>query len=230
MVRHTTSAIAVDGRADESDWDRAPWGGEFARAEGGRPVPGSARAKLLWDQTHLYLYAEVRDRDVFSPYTERDDPLWKADVLELFVDADRNGRGYIELQVNPRGAIFDAFFPVTRAHEHHLGWSSKMRAAVQIDGTADDQGDTDRGWSVEIALPHGDVKGMDGAMAVATPPRPGDRWRLNAIRVDRPKGKGISASSWSPITIRDFHALDRMLTVVFADAEGAVPAASGAGP
>ena len=67
-------------------------------------------------------------------------------------------------------------------------------------------------------------------MKVTIPPQPGDRWRLNVIRVDLPRGaKGVAASSWSPITIRDFHALGRMLTVVFADAEGKLPGNDAAG-
>src|SRR5262249_53559750 len=49
----------------------------------------------------------------------------------------------------------------------------------------------------------------------------GDRWRLNVVRVDTKSGdSNPAASSWNPITISDFHALDRMLTVVFADSAG----------
>jgi hypothetical protein len=63
----------------------------------------------------------------------------------------------------------------------------------------------------------------------------GDRWRLNVVRVDVKSGdKNQTASSWNRITLGDFHALDRMLTVVFADAGGSIvptetSAPSGAG-
>ena len=73
-------------------------------------------------------------------------------------------------------------------------------------------------------------------MAIALPPQVGDRWRLNVVRVDLKTGdKNPSASSWNRITYGDFHALDRMLTVVFADASGSIRATraesgSGAGP
>lgn len=58
-------------------------------------------------------------------------------------------------------------------------------------------------------------------MKVTIPPAIGDKWKLNVVRVDLAKGaKQINASSWNQITIQDFHALDRMLTVTFGDAEG----------
>ena len=214
-VHAGAAPIEIDGRPDDRDWRRAAWSPWFTTAKGGRPMPGDARAKLLWDRDHLYALVEVTDEAIHSPYSGRDDPLWKADVVEIFVDADRDRRGYIELQVNPRGAIFDAFFPITRAQKHHFEWSSAMRAAVKVDGDAADAGSRDRGWIAEMAIPHGDVKGMAADMAVATPPQPGDRWNLNVVRVDKPKGSGITASTWNPITIRDFHALGRMLTVTF---------------
>jgi hypothetical protein len=216
LVRRAAGAITLDGRADEPDWAAAAQSPEFTRAEGGPKLVGAARAKLLWDDEFLYAFIEVDDPDVHSKYTGQDDPLWKEDVVELFIDADGNRRGYVELQVNPRGAHFDAWFPRTRAQPHHFEWQSGMKSAVDVRGTLDERGDKDSGWRAEIAIPLVDVKGMDAAMKVAVPPAPGDRWQLNVIRVDKPKKGGIAASSWSPITIQDFHALDRMFMVVFA--------------
>ena len=223
-VRRTSAAVTIDGKDSEPDWQLAQQSPIFEVAEGGPKLVGSARARLLWDDHNLYAMVDVEDEDVYSQYKKQDDPLWKEDVVEIFIDADRNRHGYVELQVNPRNAHFDAWFPVTRAKESHFEWTSGMKSAVQVRGTVDERGDHDKGWSVEIAVPLADVKGMDPAMKVTIPPAPGDRWRLNVIRVDLPRGQGgVAASSWSPITIRDFHALGRMLNVVFADAEGKLP-------
>lgn len=215
-IEHARGEITIDGKADEADWQRAPLSPLFTSAAGGRPLTGSARARLLYDQTNLYAFIEVEDTEVFSPYSKHDDSLWKADVVELFIDADGNRKGYIELQVNPRGAHFDAWFPVNRHKPHHFEWTSKMVSKVVVHGTIDNRKDVDRGWDVEIAIPLADVKGMDADMAVSIPPQPGESWRLNVVRVDKPKDDQLGASTWSPITIRDFHALNRMLTVVFA--------------
>ena len=234
QVRRASGPVTLDGKDAEPDWKLAEASPTFETAEGGPAVEGSARARLLWDDTNLYAFIEVEDSDVHSQYARQDDPLWKEDVVELFIDADRNRHGYVELQVNPKNAHFDAWFPVTRGKESHFEWTSRMRSAGEVKGTVDERDDRDQGWSAEIAIPLADVKGMDADMKVTIPPAPGDKWRLNVIRVDLPRGaKGVAASSWSPITIRDFHALGRMLNVVFADADGRVPgkdAAADGGP
>ena len=67
-------------------------------------------------------------------------------------------------------------------------------------------------------------------MKIHLPPKIGDRWKLNVVRVDK-RGQAVTASTWNRISISDFHALNRMLTVVFADpAGGIVPGAPGAAP
>ena len=215
-VRRATGAVVLDGKASEADWARAELL-PFADAEGGPAVPGSARARLLWDDRHLYAFVEIEDKDVASQFKKPDDPLWKEDCVELFIDADGSGRGYVELQVNPRGAIFDSWYPTVRP-ESDVAWSSGMKAKVALDATLDKRDDADKGWAVEIAIPLAAVKGKDDAMKVTLPPRPGDRWKLNLVRVDKPRDAGVAASSWARIGIGDFHAIDRLKTVVFADA------------
>lgn len=222
-VSKASAPIVIDGKADEASWKRAPMSASFTDAEGGRAVGAETHAQLLWDDSYLYAFIQVADSDIYSQFQNRDDTLWKEDVVELFIDADRNGRGYVELQVNPNNAHFDAWFPRNRGQKHHFEWNSKMKSAVTIDGTNDERGDVDRSWNVEIAIPLEDVKGMNKAMAVQLPPALGDKWRLNVVRGEKPKDKGLAASSWNPITIKDFHALGRMLTIEFVDEKGELP-------
>jgi hypothetical protein len=220
VIRRTDEPITIDGKADEPAWQRVPFGPDFSDAEGSPPMGLSTRAKMLYDDDNLYVFIQAEDTDVHSPYTEHGEPLWKADVVELFIDADKTGRGYVELQVNPNNAQFDAWFPQRRGGPTDTDWTAGMTSAVVVHGTTDVRDDTDRGWDVEIAIPLAAVKGRDEAMKVNIPPRVGDTWRLNVVRVELPRKGKLSASSWNPITYQDFHALDRMLTVTFGDAEG----------
>ncbi len=97
-----------------------------------------------------------------------------------------------------------------------------METKVKLRGTTE-PGDTDVGWDAEIKIPWAAVKGRDEAMKVELPPKVGDKMRLNVVRVDQTTGdKAQAASSWNRITYGDFHALDRMLTVVFADETGSI--------
>lgn len=221
-VPRASADIMLDGVASEPAWATAAASAEFPAAEGSGEPPGKATARLTWDEHFLYAFVSVIDGDVVSPYKNHDDPLWKADCVELFIDADRNGRGYVELQVNPNNATFDSWFETTRAKPGDPSWESGMQTAVSLRGTAE-AGGADKGWDVEIAIPWPAVRGRDDAMQVVLPPRVGDRWRLNIVRVDLKTGdKNPTASSWNRITYADFHALDRMLTVVFADANGSI--------
>jgi len=224
VIRKAQGPIEIDGRASEDAWKRPGTSPAFTAAEGGPALRGETRARWLWDEQYLYLFVEVGDPEVFSQYKGQDDPLWKEDVVEVFIDADRNRRGYVELQVNPHNAHFDAFFATTRAVKGDESWNSGMRSAVVVHGTLDNRGDTDRGWDLEVAIPLAAVKGQATDMAVTLPPRVGDVWRLNVVQSDKAEGVSgkLMVASWNPITYQDFHALDRMLEVQFGDEAGNV--------
>lgn len=222
-VPHATAAITVDGIANELAWASSSASPDFVTADGSPEPLGKASARMTWDEQNLYLFVQVIDSDVYSQYTKHDEPLWKQDCVEMFIDANGDRRGYVELQVNPNNATFDSFFRGTRAEPGDETWDSQMITAVKVRGTADKAGDSDQGWDVEIAIPLAAVKGRDMGMNVSLPPKVGDRWKLNVVRVDTRSGGGNpSATSWNRITYSDFHALDRMLTVVFADSQGSI--------
>jgi hypothetical protein len=232
VVRRASGEIKVDGKADEADWGKAEKTPGFLVAEGGEPVGGETRARFLYDDKNLYVFVDVADKDVASSFKKHDDTLWKEDCVELFIDADGSGKGYVELQVSPRGVTFDSWFKAGRAEGGDVAWESDMKAAVVVDGTLDKRGDQDTGWTAELAIPLAAVKGRDEAMKVNLPPAIGDRWKLNVVRVEKPEKGGPTASAWAQIGIADFHATDRLKTVVFGDAEGATsgPAARPAAP
>jgi hypothetical protein len=222
-IPHASGPITIDGLANEPGWRTSVMSPEFLTADGSPEPVGKATARMTWDEQNLYVFVQVTDTDIYSQYKTHDEPLWKQDVVEMFIDADGNRRGYVELQVNPNNATFDSWFVNTRAQPGDEAWTSNMQTAVRVRGTADKAGDTDQGWDVEIAIPLAAVKGRDEAMGVAIPPRVGDKWRMNVVRVDyRSSGGSPGVASWNRIGYSDFHALDRMLTVVFADETGSI--------
>ena len=234
-IPHAAGPIAIDGLATDPGWANAVTSPEFQTAEGCPEPGGKATAKLSWDEQYLYVFVSVIDTDVVAELTKHDDSLWKADDVEVFIDADSNRRGYVELQVNPNNATFDSWFATTRAQPGDPSWDSGMVTAVKVRGTPA-ANDSDQGWDAEIAIPWAAVKGRDANMAVRTPPQVGDRWRMNVNRVDRATtSQNTSVQTWNRITCSDWHATDRMLTVVFADPTGGIvakppePAGSGAG-
>jgi len=226
-VPHAAGPITIDGIGSEPGWAAAVMSPELVTADGSPEPVGKAIARMTWDEQNLYLFVQVTDSDIYSQYKAHDEPLWKQDVVELFIDADGNRRGYVELQVNPNNTTFDSWFMSTRAQPGDEAWTSNMQTAVRVRGTADKAGDADQGWDVEIAIPLAAVKGRDDAMKVRLPPQVGDVWKLNIVRVDyRSSGGSPGVSSWNRISYSDFHALERMLTVVFANTAGSIKPAN----
>jgi hypothetical protein len=223
-VQRAQGEIKIDGLATDPGWAGVQQA-ELVPAEGGTEPIGKATAKLTWDDDFLYAFVSVQDTDIVTPYKNQDDPLWKGDCVELFIDADGNRTGYVELQVNPHNATFDSWFETTRAKPGDEAWDSNMVTAVKLRGSPEPADSGDLGWDVEIAIPWAAVKGKSETMNVRTPPEVGDRWRLNLVRVDRKSGAkptDVWASSWNRISMADFHALDRMLVAVFADRTGSI--------
>ena len=232
LVRKTPKPIKIDGKLDEPAWKAAPSTGLFVNTMTGEPAPPNTEAKLLWDNQNLYIAFENVDTDVWGTLTERDSKLWTQEMDEVMIDANGDGKGYIELQVAPNGTIFDTYLPTYRKYEDSLDpkrkpydWNSKLKAAVKVDGTLNKRDDQDKGWTAEMALPLADVNGLD-SNGVKVPPALGDKWRLNMFRMDSPKdAKAQTALGWSAPMVGDFHKLDRFGEMVFVDEKGEVPAA-----
>jgi hypothetical protein len=229
IVRKTPKPLKIDGKLEEAAWKDAPSTGPFADTMSGAPGGVKTEAKLLWDDKNLYIAFENEDTDIWSELKNRDDKLWQQEAVEVMIDADGNGKTYTEFQVNPTGAIFDTYLPTYRKYEDSIDpkrkqfdWNSKMVAKVVVDGTLNKRGDTDKSWTVEMAIPLADVNGLDTSGA-KVPPALGDTWRINLYRLDKPKDKGEQAVGWSPPMVGDFHALDKFGQIVFADDKGELP-------
>jgi hypothetical protein len=232
LVRKTSKPIKVDGKLDEPAWKTAPSTGMFVNTMTGEPAQPNTEAKLLWDNQNLYIAFENEDTDVWGTLAERDAKLWTQEMDEVMIDANGDGKGYVELQVAPNGTIFDTYLPTYRKYEDSLDpkrkpydWNSKLKAGVKVDGTLNKREDQDKGWTAEMALPLADVNGLD-TNGVKVPPALGDKWRLNMFRMDSPKdAKAQTALGWSAPMVGDFHKLDRFGEIVFVDDKGELPTA-----
>jgi hypothetical protein len=210
-VHRADGPIQIDGRFDEPSWQKLPSTGRFLRTVGGGRARLDTWAKLLWDDTSLYVAFYCADPDIRSPYKKRDEPLWQADAVEVFIDADGDGKTYVEIQVSPANVLFDSFFSEKRKGD--LSYTAGIRSSVRVDGTLNQPGDRDRSWTVEMAIPLKDIRN-----APRIPPKIGDTWRANLIRVER-TGGDVDDSAWSPPGA-DYHNLGAMGKLLFADVPG----------
>jgi hypothetical protein len=196
----TESPIAIDGVLDEPPWREG--GTALVESLEGEPWDGPpTHVWAAWDDTSLYVAAHVEDTDVWSDFQRHDDPLWDAEVFEVFVFGDDDDRDYLELQVSPRGVTFDARF--ARHRQADRAWTSRFVTAARVDGTLDRRDDRDRGWVAEVAIPWDEIC---AETAASCPPRAGASLRMNAFRFERPAEGATVGLALSPTRVPDFHA------------------------
>jgi hypothetical protein len=198
----------IDGKLDDPIWAEAVPLTLVDSLDGSRPALRTT-ARLAWDDEALYVAFDCEDPDVWGTFTKTDEPLYTQEVVEVFIDADADGRTYNEIEVSPHNVLFDAYFPARR-QGMDLSWSSGVRSAVQVRGTIDDPSDRDEGWTVEMRIPFARLSSVPHL-----PPRPGDRWRFNLYRLDLPDRRSAQGQALSPLFVGDFHALDRFAWLVF---------------
>jgi hypothetical protein len=172
----------------------------------GGPTKYRTEAKLLWDDTYVYVAFTCQDEDVWTTYTQHDEPLYNQEVVEMFIDADGDGKTYNELEISPANVTFDAYFPSHREDlPKAITWESGMKTAVVVDGTLNDPNDVDKGWTAEAAIPIAKL-----AAVPHVPPLVGDKWRINLYRLDWSNNRKVNeGSAFSPVFIGDFHNLPR---------------------
>jgi Carbohydrate-binding family 9 len=208
QVTRTVGPIKIDGKLDETAWNKAAAVGNFVSNSDGSQSAYQTEAKVLYDDHYIYFAFRCQDDNIWATMRRRDEHLWEEEVVEVFLQADSHQPSYIELEVNPLGTMLDIYLLGKRKPLHYESWNSeKLRWAVRVDGTVDGKGG-DREWTCEIALPMEDI-----VTAPHNPPRARDRWRMNLYRVERlPKPAGLA---WSSTLQDDFHVPERFGEIVF---------------
>jgi hypothetical protein len=202
----------LDGSLDDPVWHFANTSRTFVETRHGGPAPLQASAKVLWDRRYLYIGVDVRDALLRASHQAHDDHLWEQDCVELMIDPDGNGKNYFEIQVSPRGLVFDTRYDSRRVPKPfgRVDWSSKARVGVAPRGTIDDDL-ADAGYSVEVAIPW---QAFSPTGKPARPPAIGDEWRANFYVMDL-GASGQEAAAWSHLQTGDFHVPQRFGILAF---------------
>jgi hypothetical protein len=215
------SSIGVDGVLDEAVWQRASAVELVDVVDGSVPLR-STEVKALWDSAYLYVAFVVEDSAVRNTMTQHDAPLYQQDVVELFLDPDGDGLYYYELEWNCLNATFDLIMasapgeplPPGETTRNHLDWTaSGSHSAVVVNGTANNDADTDSGMVVEVALAWSDLQRSTQAL----PPASGDSLRANFYRIDYPTSGPTEYTAWSPTGAVQYHMPSKFGALVFVD-------------
>lgn len=169
------------------------------RATDGAPPRLSTSVAVWFDEEHLSVLFSANDDHIEATHFAHDAPLYEQDVVEIFAAPETPLR-YFELEVSPRGTLFDA----------------------RIDSPDGDRGTmhADRSWTCDgLFAAIRRVTESNGATSIDTlvripfasleraTPEEGETWRMNFFRIDRHPEFGDEYSAWQP-TLKippDFH-------------------------
>lgn len=184
VAGRTSGTITIDGKAEESSWNNAAWSDDFVDIEGDRkPIPlYRTRMKLLWDNSYLYIFAEMEEPHVWAYFDQHDQIVYHENDFEVFLDPDGDTHNYFEFEVNALNTIFDLFLtrPYWDGGVPLISWNAPgFQSDVFVDGTLNNPSDTDKKWSVEMAIPFQClVTGLKNGI-----PKDGLIWKVNFSRV-----------------------------------------------
>jgi len=213
-IHRATSPVTIDGRLDEPAWKAARSVGDFVFPWWEKGKKEQTVAKMLWDDRCLYVAYCCEDAHISADHTERDSSVWLDDCVEVFTAPNPDqSDNYFNIEMNVRNAFLDQHHPDGPGKDVAEEWnSSGIKIATTINGTLNDDSDTDRSWILEAAIPLANF----AKVAKHTPPRPGDVWHLNLNRLGGKTNPQFSQWSASKTDEPQFHAPRDFGRVVFA--------------
>ena len=216
-IERASSPITI-GKFNKEAWKNAEEA-HLGALEDGKPGRYDTTFRMLYDDEKLYIAVHCVDEHVFSPVEPHeskirdakspDDPVYNGDCILLFLMTGSDPHYYYEIDVSPSEAVWDALIVNTR------GWDSsgakdtlnrtplreyfceglEVRVVInggKLNGTQDGT-EKAESWDLEIAIPLTQVPGGKNV-----PPQPGDEWRGNLFRTDRPPDGKDESQSFSP--------------------------------
>jgi len=173
-----TGPVTLDGKLDEKAWEAAPRITDFK--SDGKPVSIRTEARLLYDDENLYVAVRCYDDDMknlVAEQTERDGKTFMDDSVEIFFDANRDGRTYFTFCTNVLGTRTDGI-------GFDYSWNGQWEAKASRGDDA---------WTVEIRFPLANFDISPSTPAV---------WGMNIGR-EHPRLKQYPC--WAPTKGVNFH-------------------------
>jgi hypothetical protein len=136
-------------------------------------------ARLLWNDEMLFVAFECEDADIVAQHEQRDDPTYKDDAVEIFIQPDAKHSIYIGLEMNARAVLYDYVyvFPQVLLKAFDL---KGTQLVAKLNGTLNITSDRDKGWTLEVAIPLHNFTELTGRRPVVA----GTTWTANLNRWD----------------------------------------------
>lgn len=175
--------VRIDGLLDEATWAQARVIDEFYQQKpmAGLPATERTEVRILFDDEHLYIGAELRDRAGYEPIIptlQRDPNTRDGDAFGIMLDPFLDGKTVFSFFFNPGGAVRD----IQSADDGRIN-NAAWDAAIDLRTRTHDEG-----WTLELAIPWSQLR-FDEA-------REAQVWGLNLLRRIRRKNED---ATWAPM-------------------------------
>jgi len=179
-VKRAPSPPTIDGKLDEVAWAQASppivlqflWDSQTGAKQ-------KTAARLLWDSQALYVGFDADDSDVTARFLQRDDPTYRDDAVEIFINPDPTQETvYYGFEMNARGVLYDYLNYNSRTLFKRFD-ATGVTVASAVRGTLNEREDVDNGWSLEVAIPWANFEELS-----RRPPVAGTVWKANVNRWD----------------------------------------------
>jgi hypothetical protein len=210
-VHRTATPPRIDGKLDDAIWQASkpvtfvfPWPNQTSAKQ-------NTTARLTWDNENLYVAYECDDRDITAVRTQRDDPTYMDDAVEIFIGPPGVKNLYLGFEMNARAALYDYLYPFPQRFIKNYNLPG-VRISVALNGTLNNSTDQDEGWSLEVAIPWSSFADLTNTPV----PKIGDRWIVNLNRWDGTQpNRRLSQWSDSGMVRPDPHYPDRFGQLIF---------------
>jgi hypothetical protein len=170
----------IDGKLEDPCWKNACAINKFILLNATDMAGQKTEAFVLYDEKNLYIALRCYDsriNKISKLYAKHDDPIWKDDSVEIFIDIDHTKKDYFQLAVNAIGAKLDTKW---ESGKSDIKWNAENWKAISFIGPDF--------WSVEMTVP---LKSLS-----SKPIKKDTVWGFNIARSARSHAE---YSSWAPL-------------------------------
>ncbi|MEW5984582.1 MAG: DUF5916 domain-containing protein [Acidobacteriota bacterium] len=182
-AKAVSEAPVIDGRVNDAAWAGAPVVEDFRQRDPreGEAATEPTRVRIVYDRTHLYIAAELDDREpalVRASELRRDNSLDSDDSFAVLLDTYLDHRNAFLFRVNPRGTRFDGLIR-NESRIVDATWDEDWQAAAALG---------DHGWAVELAIPFKILRFREVSE---------QEWGINFERIIKRKNELTYWAGWS---------------------------------
>lgn len=208
-------SMVIDG-----NWDKPHWNSikplDVKNRMGDKPrFTPEVQAKMMYDDSSLYVIFKVNDRYVRSVVTEINGPVYEEPAVEFFFSPDPAFPDrYFNLEINCIGTPLMHYndFSTKQRNPLDIEDTKKVEIAHSLQEVVDTEITEPVTWTVEYRIPIEILKKYSKIIL----PKPGAEWKANFYKIAE-KGTNVHFLTWSPVgnPTPNFHLPQFFGTIIF---------------